>query len=112
LREELNWNHRNFLRALAAFLTMGAFLFLAAAPRVRADDREHCRQRIEKAEARLNDAIAKHGERSREAVDRWHDLRAEREHCYTAYHQWWDGRDQKWHDDNGWNRDDRFPDDH
>jgi len=112
LTEEQNWNRRSFFHTLAAVVTMGAFLFLAGAPRVHADDREHCRRRIDKAEARLNDAIAKHGEHSREAVDRWHDLRTERERCFKAYHQWWSGQDQKWHDEENWNRDGRFPDDH
>jgi hypothetical protein len=105
-----SWDRRSLLRTLAALVTMSAFLFFVVAPRAHADERDKCRQRIEKAEAKLNEAIAKHGSKSSEARDRWHDLRSEREHCWTAYHQWWDGRDHKWHTEANWNHDDRWPD--
>jgi hypothetical protein len=73
------------LKSFAAIMTMGAFLFVVAAAAVHADEREKCRQRIAKAEARL-EAVTKHGETSKEARERWHELRAEREHCWTSYH--------------------------
>jgi hypothetical protein len=103
-------NQRGAIHFWAALVTMSAFLFLAAAPAAHADEREKCRARIEKAEARLSDAIAKHGAKSSEAHNRWHDLRSEREHCWNAYHQWWDGRDHTWHTEANWNHDERWPD--
>ena len=103
-------NQRGVIHFWASLVTMSAFLFLGAAPAAHADERDKCRARIEKAEARLNDAIAKHGEKSSEARNRWHDLRSEREHCWNAYHQWWDGRDHTWHTEANWNHDERWPD--
>jgi len=105
-------NRRSLLKSFAAMTTMGAFLFLVAAPAAHADEREKCRQRIEKAEARLNYAITKHGETSKEARERWHELRAEREHCWASHHQWWSGRDRRWHTEPDWDRDDRWPEEH
>ena len=111
LKTNESWNNRRgLMQTLAALVTMSAFLFFVVAPVAHADERDKCRQRIEKAEARLNDAVAKHGAKSPEARDRWHELRSEREHCWNAYHQWWDGRDQKWHTEPNWNHDDRWPD--
>jgi hypothetical protein len=49
-------------------------LMFLAAPQARADDRDKCRHAIEKAEARLDEAIQHHGERSHEAEDRRRDL--------------------------------------
>jgi hypothetical protein len=67
---------------------MSTFLFIIAAPAAHADERDNCRVGIEKAEARLGGAIAKHGEHSPESRNRRHELRAERERCWNAYHQW------------------------
>lgn len=94
--------------ALSTFITFVAAIFLMslAAPRLRADDRATCQRRIEKAEARLNDAVAKHGERSDEARARRHDLATERENCWNRFHQWWDGKEHRWHDDKNWDNDD------
>jgi hypothetical protein len=44
-----------------------------------AEDR--CERRIHEAEAKLQDAIAKHGEHSRQAEKRRHDLEEVRRHC-------------------------------
>jgi hypothetical protein len=76
------------------------------------DDRDHrnmekCQRRIEKAEARLHQEIQEHGDRSHQANRAWLQLRSERERCYSAYHQWWDGRDGRWHQDRDWDRDPR-----
>lgn len=51
-------------------------LLFVAVPRSQADDRAKCQQRIERAEARLNDAMRKHGWQSRQANDRRRDLEA------------------------------------
>jgi hypothetical protein len=52
--------------------------------------RSQCQHKIEKAEAKLDDAIRKHGERSSQAESRRRDLNAERERCWNSYHGWWD----------------------
>src|ERR1700730_3142659 len=62
-----SWKKGNLFHTLAALVTMSAFLFLVAAPRAQADERDRCRHRIEKAEVRLSYAVAKFGERSPEA---------------------------------------------
>jgi hypothetical protein len=91
--------------ALAAFAAVALLTFMAV-PRSHADDeRAKCQHRIEKAEARLDDAIRKHGEHSHEADERRHDLAAERQTCWNRYHQWWDGKEQRWHEDQNWDYD-------
>jgi hypothetical protein len=77
-------------------------LMFVAAPQARADDRDKCRHAIEKAEARLDDAIHHHGERSHEAEDRRRDLNAERQRCWDRYHQWWNGREHRWETEQNW----------
>jgi hypothetical protein len=71
---------------------------------------EKCQQRTQKAEGRLTEEMREHGNHSRQANHAWMELRAQRERCYTAYHQWWNGRDQQWRQDNGWDRDPRGDD--
>ena len=68
---------------------------------------EKCQRRTQKAEARLTEQMREHGNRSPQADHAWIALRAQRQRCYTAYHQWWYGRDQQWRSDNDWNRDPR-----
>ena len=75
-------------------------------------DRDHrnmekCRRRTQKAEAKLTQEMREHGNRSRQADRAWLELREQRQRCFTAYHQWWNGRDQQWRSDNDWNRDPR-----
>jgi hypothetical protein len=95
------------VKALTATLLIGGLMTLVSAPAARADhDRSKCQQRIEKAEARLDDAIRHHGEHSRQAEDRRHDLRAERERCWNEQHGWWDGHAHQWHTDRDWDHDD------
>ncbi len=77
-------------------------LMFLAAPQARADDRDKCRHAIEKAEARLDEAIQHHGERSHEAEDRRRDLNAERQRCWERYHQWWNGREHRWETEQNW----------
>lgn len=100
-------------KSTAAVATMTAVLALGAVPLMHADDdRAKCQHRVEKAEARLDDAIRKHGERSGEAAERRRDLDAERDRCWSQYHGWWDGRTHQWHDQRDWDHDDRDHDDH
>ncbi|HEY7405888.1 MAG TPA: hypothetical protein VIB39_20350 [Candidatus Angelobacter sp.] len=59
-------------------------LFLAGAVPLRAaghDEHRKCEQRIHNAEARLQNAIRKHGERSRQAEKRRRELEDVRAHC-------------------------------
>ena len=85
-----------------------ALWLTTAAPRARADDnREKCRHRIERAEAKLDKAIHQHGEQSSQAQSRRHELNEEREHCWSAYHVWWNGMERKWHSERDWDHDDR-----
>jgi|HubBroStandDraft_6_1064221.scaffolds.fasta_scaffold31588_1 Ni/Co efflux regulator RcnB len=91
---------------LAAAVLFGVLAFVSA-PRSFADDkRAECQHRIEKAEARLADAIRDHGDRSSEAAKRRHELNDEREHCYQETHAWYNGQDRQWHNDRDWDHDD------
>ncbi|MGH9728458.1 MAG: hypothetical protein ACRD4V_07690 [Candidatus Acidiferrales bacterium] len=114
----------NIKRTALATATMGALLLFVgtAVPQVaHAQDRdaqhevhqkynkgmEKCQRRIEKAEAKLTEEMREHGNGSRQANRAWLELRGERQRCYTAYHQWWDGRDQQWRMNKDWDRDPR-----
>jgi hypothetical protein len=93
---------RKFANAAAAAVMAVAFMLFVMAPNAHADDRSHCQHAIEKAESRLNKAVAHNGEHSREAEDRRRDLNAERERCWGQYHQWWNGRDHRWETEHNW----------
>ena len=59
-------------------------VFLAGAVPLRAVDHDghrKCEQRIHNAEARLQNAIRRHGEHSRQAEKRRRELEEVREHC-------------------------------
>lgn len=92
--------------AMSTVLTAGLSVgMLATVPRLFADDHGDCQRRVERAEARLDQAIQKHGERSHEVDERRRALNAEREQCWQKYHGWWDGHDKQWHTDHDWDRD-------
>jgi hypothetical protein len=80
----------------------GALIFFTGAPPARADAREKCQHAIENAEMKLDKAISHNGEHSREADDRRRDLNAERERCWNAQHQWWNGKDHRWETEHNW----------
>ena len=89
-----------------AVAVIAVLMLLMGAPRLRADDQmEKCRHDAEKAEAKLDRAIAEHGKHSHEAAERMEDLRKQREHCYERIHEWWDGKDQRWHHDDDFGTD-------
>jgi len=92
-------------KTLLASAMLGTLLLVAAAPPAHADDRAHCQQRIEKAEARLDEAVRKHGENSHEAEERRRDLNAERERCWRENHAWYDAHAHQWHADRDWDQD-------
>ena len=89
---------------LMAAVSLALFVFVAA-PRAHADDRSHCQHAVEKAESRLDKAIHDNGEHSRQADDRRRELNAERERCWGAYHQWWNGKDHRWETEHNWDAD-------
>jgi hypothetical protein len=91
-------------KAAAALMTVALMLF-AAAPALHADQRSDCQHAIEKAEARLDKAVQKSGDHSREAEDRRRDLNAERERCWNANHQWWNGKEHRWETEHNWDAD-------
>jgi hypothetical protein len=100
---KLTLQSAKFGKSIVVAATISAFLlFLSAPPQARADDRDKCKHRIEKAEAKLNDAIKNHGEHSHEAEDRRRDLNAERDKCWNQYHSWWNGQDNQWHTERDW----------
>jgi hypothetical protein len=104
-KEESSLNRR-FGHAVIATITSFVLLLFVATPRVHADDRDKCQHTIEKAEARLDDAIRKHGDHSHEAEERRKDLNAERERCWNQYHQWWNGKDHRWETEHNWDNND------
>ena len=60
----------------------GAFLLVGGVAPTLAGDRDHeCRERIHKAEAKLRREIDRHGEHSRQAEKRRHELERARERC-------------------------------
>ena len=95
-------NYRQIKKTLAATAVLSFGLMLGAAPQARAEDHRECQERVERAEGRLDQAVRKHGERSRQAEDRRRDLNAERERCWSRYHGWWDGRAHQWRTDRDW----------
>jgi hypothetical protein len=97
--------HSRYMTGWMVAAVLGASLLFVSAPRANADDHDKCRHRIEKAEARLHDAIRDHGEHSREAESRRHDLNEERERCWTSEHGWWSSEDHRWHTERDWDRD-------
>ena len=93
---------RRFGNTAVAALLAGALLLFVAEPGLRADDRGKCQHAIEKAEARLDRAVQKSGDHSREAEDRRRDLNAERERCWNENRQWWNGKDHRWETEHNW----------
>ena len=71
-------------RARALIAACVVSLFLVGAVPVRALDRDghRCEKQIRKAEYNLQKAIRKHGERSRQAERRRHELEEARERCH------------------------------
>jgi hypothetical protein len=94
--------NRKLGQTVAVLVGWALLLFVAAAPQARADDRSHCQHAIEKAESRLDHAIAHNGDHSREADDRRRELNAERQRCWEAYHQWWNGKEHRWETERTW----------
>lgn len=61
---------------------LGASLLAAVATPARADRDDACRRQVRKAEENLEKAVRKHGEHSRQAEQRRHQLEETRERCH------------------------------
>ena len=73
-------------RTAAVGIVLSGLLFGTAMP-LRADGHEECEKQIHKAEKELHKAIEKHGEGSREADFRRHELDEVRDHCRHKEHE-------------------------
>jgi hypothetical protein len=83
-----------------------AVLFFGAAPRVHAEDIDHCQRRVAHAEHELHEAIEKHGRNSHQASHERHELQEARERCWREQHRWWDEHEHRWRSDRDWNEHD------
>lgn len=100
---------RESARAVITTAVLGAALMFVAVPRASAhdfDDRGRCQERVERAEARLNQAIWQHGPYSRQAERRRYELVQARQNCWSRTRSWWDAREHRWRTDRDWDRDD------
>jgi hypothetical protein len=100
---------RDYAKAVMTTAVLGAALTLVAVPRASArdfDDRGRCQERVEKAEAKLNQAIWQHGRYSRQAERRRYELVQARQNCWSRTRSWWDAREHRWRTDHDWDRDD------
>jgi len=93
-----SWSNSFLGKALAA-AALATFLMFPAAPLVRADS---CQRRIARADHRLHRAVAHYGRQSREADHASHELREERERCWSASHRWWDEHERRWRTEHDW----------
>jgi len=91
-------------RTLVAAVMLSVLLAFVAVPRSQADDRANCQRNIERAQARLDQAISRYGGNSQQAIDRWHQLNFERERCYKQYQGWWNPQDRQWQSGREWDR--------
>ena len=73
-------------RTVIAGLVILSFLGGTVPARALDRDNDKCEDRVRKAEAKLHDAERKHGEHSRQAEKRRHDLEEARERCHHRDH--------------------------
>jgi len=71
-----------FVRFGLAAAAMSGLILFAGTPNATAADRDDCRWKVERAERRLEDAVARHGYYSSQARHRREELREARERCY------------------------------
>ena len=69
-----------FRKTALVSLVLSACLFGSVGP-LQADQRKDCEKRIHKAEQNLDKEVRKHGEQSRQAEKRRHELEKTRENC-------------------------------
>ena len=93
---------------IARLISLSLFALTLAAPiAARADERDHCRNMIERDEHKLQYAIYNHGRESMEADISRQNLNEARQRCWDEFHVWWNGRDGQWHNVNDWEDYDR-----
>ena len=71
---------------IAAFVILSFLGGTIPARAIDRDDDRKCEERIRNAERKLHDAERKHGEHSRQAQARRHDLEEARERCHHRDH--------------------------
>jgi len=86
-------------------MVFSLLLLVAGAQRLWADDRSDCQHRVDKAEKSYDDALRHHSAGSHEVLERQQELNAERENCWNRNHSWWNGKEQRWHEQRDWDRD-------
>jgi hypothetical protein len=89
--------------AVLAAAGLGAVAF-AGVPRAQADPYS-CRQRVERAEWKVEEAIERHGYYSRQANHERHELREEQQRCEREERKW---REREWRDRRNYDRDDNY----
>jgi hypothetical protein len=75
-------------KSILVAAALGGFLLFTGAPATRAQDHDRdrqCEQRIHKAEAKLQKEIERHGEQSRQAEKRRHELEQVRQSCHRDH---------------------------
>lgn len=93
---------RNFKKSIVVAVAACGLALATVPMNLYADDHGDCERRIERAQAKLDEAVQKHGDRSHEADERRQRLNAERERCWSKYHGWWDPQERHWHTDHDW----------
>jgi hypothetical protein len=95
------FNNSLIRKTVLAAAVLAGFLMFTAVPLVRADERD-CQRRVARADHRLDQAVARHGFRSRQAQRARQELRQARERCWVSVHRWWDEREHRWHTERDW----------
>jgi hypothetical protein len=90
---------------LSAFVLTAVLLFTAV-PRLHAEDYDRCQRRIAHADRELHLAVERHGRHSPQADRKRVELHEAREHCWSAYHRWWDEDAHRWHTERDWDEHD------
>jgi hypothetical protein len=84
VQEELMSNFAHRWKSILFVGTLGAALVAGGVPRTQAADSD-CRERVHRAEQRLQQAIDRHGEHSNQAEKRRHELEEARRNCHDDH---------------------------
>jgi hypothetical protein len=106
---QLSWR-RSLKKLLLVFAALTSLVMFTGVPVVQADNRD-CQRRIVSADHRLDQAVARHGVRSRQAERARNELRAARERCWNNGHRWWDEHERRWRTERDWDDHDHDRDD-
>jgi len=100
---------RHNLSTAATSILSGAVLTAVlsfAAPRLHAENIDHCQRRVAHREHELHEAIEHHGRNSRQADHERRELHEARERCWREQHRWWDEHEHHWHTERDWDEHD------